>query len=56
MYNSKNLPSRWHANNANRMGPIIAVADIDYGFQDLMESAKFYAKKYNIPSELSRLN
>ncbi|XP_055326227.1 bis(5'-adenosyl)-triphosphatase enpp4-like [Sitodiplosis mosellana] len=35
VYNQENLPTRWHANNARRMGPIIAVADINYGFHDL---------------------
>lgn len=34
-----------------RIGPIVAVADIGYGFQDLMDMAKYYHKKYNIPSE-----
>lgn len=56
MYNQNNFPSRWHANCTRRLGPILAVADIDYGFQDLMENAKYYAKKYNIPSKQIELN
>lgn len=58
VYTPKTLPSRWHAKNARRMGPIIALADGNakegYGFQDLMKAAKDYEKKYNITSEYSR--
>lgn len=45
------MPDRWHANNRRRLGPIIAIADVGYGFQDMMDSAKDYEKKYKIPSE-----
>lgn len=45
------MPNRWHANNRRRLGPIVAVADVGYGFQDLMDYAKDYEKKYQIPSE-----
>lgn len=51
MYNQKNIPDRWHANNRERLGPIIAVANVGYGFQDLMDYAKMYEKIYQIPSE-----
>lgn len=51
VYNHKNMPDRWHANNQIRLGPIIAVADVGYGFQDLWDWAKDYEKKYKIPSE-----
>lgn len=51
IYHKDNIPARWHANNPNRMGPIIAVADIEYAFQDLFEAAKYYERAYNISSE-----
>lgn len=51
VYNRTNIPARWHANNPTRMGPIFVVADVGYGFQDLMEAAKYYERAYNVPSE-----
>lgn len=48
VYNHKNIPARWHANNANRMGPILAVADVGYGFQDMIDTAKYFEKRFNI--------
>lgn len=51
IYNEKNIPARWHANNTMRLGPIIAVADIGYGFQDLWDYAEYFKKKYGVPSE-----
>lgn len=51
VYNHQTLPKRWRADNQRRMGPILAVADIGYGFQDLMRSAKYYEEKFNITSE-----
>lgn len=51
VYNNETLPARWHADNSRRMGPILAVADVDYGFQDLIKTAKFYEKMYNVTSE-----
>lgn len=51
MYNQNNLPERWHANN-RRLGPILAVADVEYGFQDLMDEAIKYEKLYNVTSML----
>lgn len=56
VYNHKNMPERWHANNQVRLGPIIAVADVGYAFQDLMNWAIDYEKKYKIPSEWCRGN
>lgn len=53
VYNENNLPDRWHANNKRRLGPIIAVADVGYGFQDLMENAIKYKKMYNVTSMCS---
>lgn len=51
VYNQKNMPERWHVNNQVRFGPIVAVADIGYGFQDLMNWAIDYKERFNIPSE-----
>lgn len=51
VYNHENMPDRWHANNRRRLGPIIAVANIGYAFQDQMDFAKDYEKRYKIPSE-----
>lgn len=51
VYNQKNMPQRWHANNQIRLGPIIAVADIGYGFQDLFNWAIDYKQRLNISCE-----
>lgn len=51
VYNSENIPERWHVNNTRRMGPIIAVADINYAFHDMIAAAQLYEKKFNIPCE-----
>lgn len=49
IYNSKNLPKRYHAYNERRSGPILAVANINYAFHDMIETAEDYVKEYNIP-------
>lgn len=51
VYNHENLLERWHANNPHRMGPILAVANADYAFQDLWDDAKTKEKKHNLTSE-----
>lgn len=33
------------------MGPILAVAEAGYGFQDLMKAAKRYEEKFNVTSK-----
>lgn len=48
VYINTTLPERWHFNNNYRVGPITAVADIGFGFQDMFTAAKFYEKAYNI--------
>lgn len=48
VYLNTNLPERWHFNNKYRVGPITAVAELGYGFQDMFVSAKWYEKVYNI--------
>lgn len=51
VYHRENIPKRWNVNNERRMGPIFAVADIKYAFQDMFDTAEFYRKKFNIPSK-----
>ncbi|XP_055913099.1 bis(5'-adenosyl)-triphosphatase enpp4-like [Eupeodes corollae] len=48
VYKSEELPTRWHATNQQRYGPIIAVAKINYGFQDLWEYAKDDGTSYGV--------
>lgn len=48
VYNNQMLPKRWHFNNKQRSGPITAVADLGFGFQDMFDAAKWYEKAYNI--------
>lgn len=48
VYTPDTLPMRWHALNPSRLGPIIAVADIKYGFQDIYEWLAYYVRDFNI--------
>ena len=50
VYTNENVPKRWKANNPLRLGPVLVVSDIPYGFQDLFEAAEYYAKQFNITS------
>lgn len=52
VYNKDNMPTRWYCQNHQRMGPITALADINYAFQDMFEAAVYYQKEYNVTSEL----
>lgn len=52
VYNHDNILPRWHANNTQRLGPILAVADIGYAFQDMYTTAKWYEKVYNVTCKL----
>ncbi|GAB0087335.1 bis(5'-adenosyl)-triphosphatase enpp4 [Sergentomyia squamirostris] len=49
VYSNADLLPRWNFNNSQRSGPITALADPGYAFQDMFEAADYYAKKYNIP-------
>lgn len=51
VYNHETVPKHWNVNNEQRMGPIFAVADIKYAFQDMFDTAEFYRKKYNVSSK-----
>uniref|UniRef100_A0A6B2E7P6 Putative ectonucleotide pyrophosphatase/phosphodiesterase n=1 Tax=Phlebotomus kandelakii TaxID=1109342 RepID=A0A6B2E7P6_9DIPT len=48
VYSNDELLARWHFNNSARSGPITALADPGYAFQDMYEAAEWYAKKYNV--------
>lgn len=51
VYNHETLLERWHANNPQRMGPILSVADDGYAFQDLWDEARAREEKYNVTSD-----
>lgn len=51
VYNRETLLERWHANNPQRMGPILAVADDGYAFQDLWDEARKCEEEYNVTSD-----
>lgn len=55
VYSNDELPKRWHANNADRIGPITVVADEKYAFQDMYDSALYYEKIFNISSKPAEL-
>lgn len=48
VYTPDTLPSRWHAYSPSRLGPIVAVADIKYGFQDIYQWLTYYVRDFNI--------
>lgn len=48
VYNNETMPKRWHCLNNQRMGPIIVVADINYGFQDMLGWLENYKREFNI--------
>lgn len=49
VYKNEDLPKRWKFNNKVRVGPITAVADLNYGFHDMFASADWYESYYHIP-------
>lgn len=48
VYKTEDLPKRWHATNPQRFGPIIAVAKMNYAFQDLWKFAKDDGTSYGV--------
>lgn len=54
VYTDSMLPARWHFNNKIRVGPITAVADLGYGFQDMFKAAIYYEHAYNITVNMTR--
>lgn len=53
VYFNSEIPERWRFHNKYRVGPITAVADLGYGFQDMFDSAKWYEQAYNITMTLT---
>lgn len=49
VYTNNDVPPRWKVNNERRLGPILAVADPPYAFEDLLELAKWFQKTRQIP-------
>lgn len=51
VYNKTNMPARWRVKNERRFGPIIAVAEPKYAFDDMHELAKWFKVHFRVPSE-----
>lgn len=49
VYTNTTIPQRWRFHNKYRVGPITVVADLGFGFHDMIASAAWYEKAYNIP-------
>lgn len=49
IYNNDTVPDRWRVRNKNRFGPILAVADPTYGFQDMVDLAKWFRDARDVP-------
>lgn len=48
VYLNNELPDRWHFHNKYRVGPITVLAELKYGFHDMIAAAKWYEKAFNI--------
>lgn len=46
VYRTKDLPAEWKANNPDRFGSVIIIADPNFGFQDLYNFMRFYPYYY----------
>lgn len=53
VYTAETLPERWNIGNAQRTGPITAVADVKYAFQDMWLLLEYYKKAFNISRRFS---
>lgn len=51
VYTPTTLPKRLRAANARRIGPLFVVADLNYTFQDIYDTAVYMWKQYNITSK-----
>lgn len=49
VYNRQTLPTKWNMNNPRRFGPILAVADLKYAFQDFVNDTKIYGQSIAVP-------
>lgn len=54
IYTSDELPKRWALRNAERVGPIVAVAAEGWAFEDMFETVAFYEREYNVTRSPSR--
>lgn len=52
VYYGNQLPNKWRANNAQRFGPIVVIADPRYVFQDKYGSQKRYEKEFGIKGKI----
>ena len=52
VYWKEEIPKRYHYSNNDRIGPILAVANIGYSFQTLYDSFKYYEKEFHIKSNI----
>lgn len=52
IYTAETLPDRWHIANDHRTGPLLAVADPTYAFQDMWTQIEFYQKAFNTTCKL----
>lgn len=53
VYTSESVPERWHLQNKQRFGPIMVVADLNYGFEDRNAKAEKFLNIYGIPIDVS---
>jgi ectonucleotide pyrophosphatase/phosphodiesterase family member 5 len=49
VFRNEDLLERWHYKNKDRVGPLTVIAEINFGFHDMYDAAKFDEKAYNIP-------
>ncbi|XP_058063200.1 ectonucleotide pyrophosphatase/phosphodiesterase family member 5-like [Anopheles bellator] len=48
VYTVENLPLRWRYNSSQRTGPITAVAQLGYGFDDMWDTVAYYKRKFDV--------
>ncbi|XP_041771160.1 bis(5'-adenosyl)-triphosphatase ENPP4-like [Anopheles merus] len=48
VYMVENLPARWQYNNTRRTGPITAVAQLGYVFDDMWRTVEYYRKHFGV--------
>lgn len=49
VYRNKDLPDRWKYRNERRTGPVTVVAEESFAFDDMWQTAQWYATNFNIP-------
>lgn len=50
VYTNEDVEDRWKVKNERRLGPLLAVADPPYCFQDLIDMGAWFSKTRGIPS------